>query len=106
MKTATYKIKMKDGSSNEVTGSIINGVWGIDKRVFEKKTYTASGEERVSKSQDYYLTHIPSGMLVTNSKKKRTLMEIANLSSLMDENDPRKILTAVMRFWDDRWWKD
>lgn len=106
MKTMTYKINMRDGSVREVTGSVVNDIWGIDKRVTEKVTRTGNGEERVSKTQDYFLTHIPTGMLVTNAKKKRTLMEIANLEALMDENDPLKIIAVVMKFWDDRWWKE
>lgn len=105
MKTKTFKIKKKDGTTEVVEGIIVNDIWGIDKRTTENVTYTSKGEKRSNKSSDYYLTHIPSGMLVTVASTRKTLMEIANLEALMDENDPYAIWNAVLKYWDKRGWK-
>lgn len=93
MKKTRYKIKMRDGSDQEIEGEVVNGVWGIDKRT-------------IGKGSGYYLTHVPTGTLITNSRTKRSLMEIANLEDLMDEDDMTKVGRAVIAFWDERGWKD
>ena len=106
MKKTLYKIKMRDGTTKEVEGEVVNGVWGIDKRATQKVTYNANGEEKVSTTSDYFLTHVPSGVLITNARTKKALMEIANLEDLMDEDDMTKVGRAVIAYWNNRGWKD
>lgn len=106
MKTTTYKIRMRDDSEQEVQGIVVNGVWGIDKRTTTKTTYTANGEEKKSNSSDFFLTHIPTGTLVTNARTRKALMEIANLEDLMDEEDLGAIAKAVVKYWNAKGWKD
>lgn len=84
---------MRDGTERTVKGTIVNDIYGIDKRIY-KGTSTA-----------FFLTHIPSGVLITNADKKKSLMEIANLPEMIDQTDPAKIAKAVGKYWNDRWWK-
>lgn len=88
-KTSTFKIKMKDGSEQEVSGLVIDGRWGIDKR----------------EDKFFYLTHVPSGALVTNARTQKALKELVSRPDMVDEEDAGKIAKAVGRFWNERWWQ-
>lgn len=105
MKTTSYKIKMKDGTEREVTGVVI-GDYGIDKRMSQKVTYNAQGEEKVSQSSDYFLTHIPTGMLLTSARTRKALLEIANRSNMIDQTDFTTMLKEIVDYWNSRGWKD
>lgn len=89
MKTATFNIAMKNGTKEVREGYIVNGIYGIDKR-----------------DGGFYLTHLPTGVLVTNSRTRKALMELANRSDMTDQNDFTVMANAVKDFWDRRWWKD
>lgn len=102
-KNQQYEIKLKDGSSTLVEGVVINGRWGIDKRATETKRQTKDGE-KISLSSSYFLTHIPTGCLVTNANTQRALKELVNRSDMIEEDNPKKIATAVGAFWNERGW--
>ena len=95
---------MKDGSSTLVEGVIINNKWGIDKRQQEVKKTTKAGEERVSLSSSFFLTHIPTGCLVTNANTQKALREFVNRFDVIDEDDPVKLAKALGQFWNERGW--
>ena len=96
---------MKDGTTSEVEGIVLNERWGIDKRTVKNVTYTKAGEERTLSSSDFYLTHIPSGYLVTNAKTQKALKELVNRPDMIAEDDLHKILEATVAFWNERMWK-
>lgn len=106
MKKTSYAIKMRDGSELTVEGEVINGRWGIDKRLTQKKTYTANGEEKVSQSSDYILTHVPTGMLITTARTKKALLELINRPRMIDQDDPNVMLKEVAEYWNAKGWKD
>lgn len=106
MKKTRYQIKMRSGEERTVEGEIVNDIWGIDKRMTQKTTYTKNGEEKVSQSSDYFLTHVPSGTLITNARTKRALMEIANLPIMIDQNNFQLMMVAVNEYWESKGWKD
>lgn len=94
MKKATYKIQMRDGSEQVIEGDVVNEIYGIDKRKV--------GDFPIS----YYMTHIPSGVLVTNARTKKALMEIANLPQMIDQTNHDKMRETVARYWNKKGWKD
>lgn len=89
-KQQEFQIKMNDGTTQTVKGLVINDRWGIDKR-----------EELSS----FFLTHIPTGMLITNANTQKALKELVNRSDMIEEDDPIKISKAVASFWDERGWR-
>lgn len=88
-KTSNFKIKMKDGTEQEVSGLVIDGMWGIDKR----------------DDKFFYLTHVPTGALVTNARTQKALKELVSRPDMVDETDISKIAKAVGDFWNSREWK-
>lgn len=94
MKKATYKIQMRDGTEQVIEGDVVNEIYGIDKRKV--------GDFPIA----YYMTHIPSGVLVTNARTKKALMEIANLPQMIDQTDHNKMREAVAGYWNRKGWKD
>ena len=90
-KSQEFAIKMKDGTTQSVTGLVINNRWGIDKR-----TLSSSG---------FYLTHIPTGTLVTNASTQKALKELVNQPDMIEEDDLKKIAVATVKFWNARDWK-
>lgn len=104
MKKQTFEIKMKDGRSILVEGVIINGKWGIDKRQQEVRRQTKSGEEKVSLSSSFFLTHIPTGCLVTSANTQKSLREFVNRFDVIDEDNPEKLAKALGKFWNERGW--
>lgn len=103
-KTEEYKIKMKDGTEQKVTGIVINKRWGIDKRQQEVKKETRDGE-KVTLSSSYCITHIPTGILVTSANTQRALKELANREDMWDEDDFHKMAVAVGKFWNEKGWQ-
>ena len=95
---------MKDGTSKEVEGLIINDRWGIDKRQFETKKMTKDGE-KTTLSSGFYLTHIPTGTLITNANTQKALKELVNRPDMIEEDNLEKIAKAMFSFWDSREWK-
>lgn len=106
MKQATFNIKMRTGESRQVTGYIVNDIYGIDKRITQKTTYNEQGEEKVSQSSDFFLTHIPTGVLITNARTRKALMELVNRPDMVDQNDMHQMALAVAGYWNQREWKD
>lgn len=104
-KTQTFEIKMKDGTTKTVEGIIINDRWGIDKRQVEVTKTNKNGEEKTSLSSAFYLTHIPTGTLVTNGNTQKVLKELANRPDMIEEDNLEKIAKATFSFWDSRWWQ-
>lgn len=103
-KTEEYKIKMKDGTEQTVTGIVINKRWGIDKRQQEVKKSTRDGE-KVTLSSSYCLTHIPTGILVTTANTQRALKELVNREDMWEEDDLHKMLEVVVEFWNSKGWQ-
>lgn len=87
-KQQSFQIKMNNGSTQEVNGLIVNNRWGIDKRL-----------------SSFYLTHIPTGALVTNANTQKTLKELINRDDMIEEDDVKKIAKAVGDFWNERGWR-
>ena len=104
-KQVSYKIKMKDGEEKEVTGIVINERWGIDKRQYETTRTNKNGESKTTLSSCFYLTHIPTGILVTNANTQKALKELVNRPDMIEEDDLEKILYATVDFWNERWWQ-
>ena len=104
-KNEVFKIKMKDGEEVEVSGLIINKRWGIDKRTEETEKVLKSGEKRTALSSSFYMTKIPEGYLVTSANTQKALKELANRPDMIEEDDPKKIMTAVCKFWNERGWR-
>lgn len=96
---------MKDGTSKSVTGLVINNRWGIDKRQYEAVKTNKNGELKTTLSSCFYLTHVPTGILVTNANTQKTLKELVNRPDMIEEDDPKKILEATVDFWNERWWQ-
>lgn len=90
-KNQEFEIKMRDGTTQKVNGIVINNRWGIDKR------------EQLS---SFFLTHIPTGALVTNARTQKALKELVNRADMIEEDDPQKILDAVAKFWNERSWQE
>jgi len=103
-KTEDYRIKMKNGTEQTVTGIVINKRWGIDKRAQEVVRQTKDGE-KVSLSYSFCLTHIPSGILVTSANTQKALKELINREDMIDEDDFHKMAVAVGKFWNQRGWQ-
>ena len=104
-KAQEYTIKMKDGTEKTVSGMVFNNRWGIDKRQYEVIKINKNGESRTTLSSCFYLTHIPTGALVTNANTQKTLKELVNRPDMVEEDDPKKIVKAVGDFWNERWWQ-
>lgn len=104
-KTSKYDIQMKDGSISHVEGLVSNDRWGIDKRCISTETTLKTGSTRVTQQCGFYLTHIPSGILVTNARTQKALKELINREDMIEEDDPKKILEAVGKFWNERRWQ-
>ena len=104
-KSQEYTIKMKDGTEKKVSGLVINNRWGIDKRQYEVVKTNKNGESRTTLSSCFYLTHLPTGILVTNANTQRALKELVNRPDMIEEDDLEKILYAVVDFWNERWWQ-
>ena len=88
-KSCVFSISMKDGTKKDVSGIVIDGVWGIDKR----------------EDKSFYLTHIPTGALVTNASTQKALKELVSRPDMIDETSVDKIAKAVGDFWNSRRWK-
>lgn len=88
-KSLSFNISMKNGTKVEVKGLVIDGKWGIDKR----------------EDKFFYLTHIPTGALITNAKTQKALKELVSRPDMVDEDDPMKIYKAVCNFWNSRRWQ-
>lgn len=104
-KTQKYQISMKDGGREEVEGVVINERWGIDKRTTEVTRMMKSGEEKTSLSSCFYLTHIPSGILVTNANTQKALKELVERLDSVNDEDYRAMLDVTGDFWNERGWK-
>lgn len=94
-KKQKYQIRMRDGTIQTVEGTVV-GNWGVDKR-----TVMMDGKPTLS----YFLTHIPSGILITNAKTQKKLLELANQPDLVNEEDPFQMAKAVTKFFDNVGWK-
>lgn len=104
-KTETFKIKLQKGGTREVTGLVINKIWGIDKRQSFTEVTNKNGEVRTLSSQDFYMTHIPTGVLVTNASTQKALKELANQPEMINPKGFQEIINCVYKFWDARGWK-
>ena len=96
---------MKDGTSKSVTGMVFNNRWGIDKREYESFKTNKNGETRRTLSSYFCLTHIPTGMLVTNGNTQKVLRELINRPDMIEEDDLKKIAIATVKFWNERGWQ-
>lgn len=104
-KSQEYTISMKDGTKKTVTGLIVNGRWGIDKRQYEVVKTNKKGESKTALSSMFCLTHIPTGTLVTNANTQKALKELINRPDMIEEDDLKKIYEATVDFWNERWWQ-
>ena len=104
-KSQEFTINMKDGTKKTVTGLVINNRWGIDKRQYETVKTNKNGETRTSLSSCFYLTHVPTGVLVTNANTQKALKELVNRPDMIEEDDLKKIAKAVGDFWNSNGWK-
>lgn len=104
-KNQEFVINMKDGTKKTVTGLVINNRWGIDKRQYEVVKTNKNGETRTTSSSCFYLTHIPTGILVTNANTQKALKELVNRTDMIEEDAPKKIAKAVGDFWNSKEWK-
>lgn len=104
-KNQEFTINMKDGTKKTVTGLVINNRWGIDKRQYEVVKINKNGEKKTTLSSCFYLTHIPTGILVTNANTQKALKELVNRPDMIEEDDLEKILYATVDFWNERWWQ-
>ena len=104
-KTINYDIKMRDGTTRRVNGLVINQRWGIDKRITQETKITKNGEERALSSSDFFLTHIPTGVLITSGHTQKILKELVNRPDMIDEDELPKIAKAVGKFWNSRGWQ-
>lgn len=103
-KPQEYTIKMKDGTEKKVSGLVINNRWGIDKRQYEVAKTNKNGESKTTLSSFFCLTHIPTGILVTNANTQKALKELVNRPDMIEEDDLKKIAKATVDFWNERWW--
>ena len=103
-KNQEFTINMKDGTKKTVTGLVINNRWGIDKRQYEVVKTNKNGETRTTLSSMFCLTHLPTGILVTNANTQKALKELVNRPDMIEEDDPKKIAKATTDFWNERWW--
>ena len=103
-KAQSFNIKMRDGKTESVEGLIVNNRWGIDKRTTETKRQTKDGE-KVSLSSSFFLTHIPTGVLITNANTQKALRELVNRPDMIEEDDLKNIAVAVGKFWNERGWQ-
>lgn len=89
-KKTKYIINMRDGTTQEVEGEVVNKIWGIDKR-----------------GSDYHITHLPTG-----SHLPLGLFRTLKAAKLMLQepefflDDLSKLPSAIHRFWETRGWKD
>ena len=104
-KNQEFTINMKDGTKKTVTGLVINNRWGIDKRQYEVVKINKNGEKRTTLSSCFYLTHIPTGILVTNANTQKALKELVNRPDMIEEDDLENIMMATVDFWNERWWQ-
>ena len=104
-KSQEYTIKMKDGTEKKVSGLVINNRWGIDKRQYEVVRINKNGEKKTTLSSCFYLTHIPTGILVTNGNTQKVLKELVNRPDMIEEDDLENIMMATVDFWNERWWQ-
>lgn len=104
-KNQDFTINMKNGTKKTVTGLVINNRWGIDKRQYEVVKINKNGEKKTTLSSCFYLTHIPTGILVTNANTQKALKELVNRPDMIEEDDLENIMMATVDFWNERWWQ-
>lgn len=112
-KKQKYKIKMDDGTEQEVEGEIVNNVWGIDKRTLVTgEQVMKDGTKRTLSSTSYVITHIPTGSMLptcsfrTLKSAKLLLSEPEFFINDVTDDDVKKMADAIGRFWNARGWKD
>lgn len=114
-KKQKYSIQLGDGTTREVEGEIVNGIWGIDKREIASGEQTLKdGSKKTLSSFSYVITHLPSGCALPLCKF-RTLKSAKLLLSEPEffgkffgngEINIDEISKAIWRFWEQRGWKD
>ena len=112
-KKQKYKIKMQDGTFQEVEGEVVNNIWGIDKRTVVTGEQTLKdGTTRTLSSTSYMVTHIPTGAFLptgsfrTIKAAKLLLNEPEFFIDELDSDAVMEMAKALGRFWNERGWKD
>lgn len=112
-KKQIYNIKMNDGTTKQVEGEVVNGVWGIDKRVIPYgKMTNKEGVEKTLSYTDYHITYIPTGQrlpLGTTRTIKNAKLLLSQPEFFFEELTPdviKKLAKATVKWWEDRWFKD
>lgn len=112
-KKQKYNILMNDGTKQEVEGEVVNGVWGIDKRVEVTGEQTMKdGSTRTLSSTSYIVTHITTGALLPTARfrtlksAKLLLSEPEFFFDELNEEAVRNMADAIGRFWNQRGWRD
>ena len=112
-KKEKYKIKMKDGTTKEVEGEVVNKIWGVDKRTEITGEQTLKdGRVRTLSSTDYIVTHIPTGAQLPTARfrtlksAKLLLSEPEFFFDKLNEEAVEGMRKAITRFWNARGWKD
>ena len=83
-----FKLKMKDGTVREVEGTKLN-----DRFHYHKAENT------------YWLTHTPSGQLVTSAKKVKLLRELVNEPEFFDDQlTISRLYEAYCRWGNRHFW--
>lgn len=112
-KKQKYKIKMIDGTWQEVEGEVVNKIWGIDKRtqVSGEKTMK-DGTVKALSSTSYIVTHLPTGAFLPTASF-RTIKAAKLLLSRpeffideLNEENAMEMARAIAEFWNERGWKD
>lgn len=83
-----FKLKMKDGSVKEVEGTKLTDQFHYHK------------DEGL-----YWLTHTPSGMLVTSAKRVKSLKELINEPEFFDDLTVKSMFEAYKRWTQRNQWK-
>ena len=104
-KKERYNIKMRNGEAHSVEGIIVNNIYGIDKRITTTVKKNKDNSERVLSSSRYYLTHIPSGVLISGARTQKALKELANRQNMIDQHDFKVMGKEVGDFWNSRGWQ-
>lgn len=112
-KKINYKIRMKDGSIQEVEGEVVNKKWGIDKRTMVSGEQTLKdGTKRALSSTLYCITYLPNGAAPplcnfrTLKSAKLLLNEPEFFFDELNEESVRGMAQAIGRFWNNCGWKD
>lgn len=109
---SSYTIKLDSGGSTCVTGEVVNGIWGIDKRETERgRQQMKDGTERILYDKDYIITHIPTGAKLpfqfrTLKAAKMLLQEPEFFFDELNQESIHAMWKAIARFFDDKNWKD